>query len=51
MSKSRSKDSVRSGEYVPIKFKVWEMSQFGKKAVVECKPDRNQTVNRTATKP
>ena len=32
---------VRSGEYVvPIKFDAWEMSPFGKKAAVECKPDR-----------
>ena len=34
---------IRSGEYMPIKLKAREMSLFGKRAVVECILDRNQT--------
>ena len=47
-NRCRNKEElVRSGEYMPMKLKTCEMSQFGGKAVVECESNRNQTVDLT----
>ena len=43
----KKEELVRSGEYMPIKLKTCEMSQFGGKAVVECESNCNLTVDLT----